>query len=55
MPKSSHQGVIDSMNRSDSPIIIDKYTEVKDGQSDAHDPESILAHATRKFVAMMQG
>ena len=38
------------------PIIIDKYTEVKDGQSDAHDPESIpLAHATRKFVAMMQG
>ena len=27
------------------PIIIDKYTEVKDGQSDAHDPESIpLAH-----------
>ena len=38
------------------PIIIDKYTEVKDGQSDAHDPESIpLAYATRKFVAMMQG
>ncbi|MAV95055.1 MAG: 50S ribosomal protein L4 [Euryarchaeota archaeon] len=38
------------------PIIIDKYTEVKDGQSDAHDPESIpLSHATRKFVAMMQG
>jgi len=38
------------------PIIIDKYTEVKDGQSDVHDPESIpLAHATRKFVAMMQG
>ena len=37
-------------------IIIDKYTEVKDGQSDAHDPESIpLAYATRKFVAMMQG
>ena len=38
------------------PIIIDKYTEVKDGETDAHDPESIpLAHATRKFVAMMQG
>ena len=38
------------------PIIIDKYTEVKDGEADAHDPESIpLAHATRKFVAMMQG
>ena len=38
------------------PIIIDKYTEVKDGQSDAHDPESIpLVYATRKFVAMMQG
>ena len=38
------------------PIIIDKYTEVKDGHSDAHDPESIpLAHATRKFVAIMQG
>ena len=38
------------------PIIIDKYTEVKDGEIDAHDPESIpLAHATRKFVAMMQG
>ena len=38
------------------PIIIDKYTEVKDGESDVHDPESIpLAHATRKFVAMMQG
>ena len=38
------------------PIIIDQYTEIKDGQSDVHDPESIpLAHATRKFVAMMQG
>ena len=38
------------------PIIIDKYTEVKDGETDAHDPESIpLLHATRKFVAMMQG
>ena len=37
------------------PIIIDKYTEVKDGEPDAHDPESIpLAHATRKFVAMME-
>ena len=38
------------------PIVIDKYTEIKNGESDVHDPESIpLAHATKKFVAMMQG
>lgn len=38
------------------PIVIDSYTELKDGKTESHNPETIpISHGTRKFVAMMQG
>jgi large subunit ribosomal protein L4e len=38
------------------PIVIDSYTEVKDGKSESHNPEEIpISNGTRKFVAIMQG
>tara|TARA_Y100001970_G_scaffold77668_1_gene98702 strand:+ start:16375 stop:17253 length:879 start_codon:yes stop_codon:yes gene_type:complete len=38
------------------PIIVDGYTESRDGSSEKYDIESIpLQYSTRKFVAMMEG
>ena len=38
------------------PVVLDSYVEEKDGASETHDLESIpISHATRKFVAIMDG